>query len=145
MADVKYGNGIARVNVRFEGEQDPNRTHKKLLLVRQEANRSVRRNMSQKRATVHQRLALYSYLHISLAFTSAIRPHTSDIFQPYFACKDTPFLLISHAKTEDVISWKIDFTQVQKQNHSYDSTSPSCHTYVFYALTIKFFLNYPLL
>lgn len=58
MADVKYGNGIARVNVRFEGEQDPNRTHKKLLLVRQEANRSVRRNMSQKRATVHQRLAL---------------------------------------------------------------------------------------
>jgi hypothetical protein len=92
-----------------------------------------------------QRLALYSYLHISLAFTSAIRPHTSDIFQPYFACKDTPFLLISHAKTENVISWKIDFTQVQKQNHSYDSTSPSCHTYVFYALTIKFFLNYTLL
>ena len=35
-------------------------------------------------------------------FTSAIRLHTSDIFQPYFACKDTPFLLISHAKTENV-------------------------------------------
>ena len=42
-------------------------------------------------------------------------------------------------------SCEIDFTQVQKQNHSYDSTSPSCHTYVFYALTIKFFLNYTLL
>jgi len=67
-----------------------------------------------------QRLALYSYLHISLAFTSAIIPYTSDIFQPYFACKVTPFLLISHAKTEDVISWKIDFMQVQKENHSYD-------------------------
>ncbi len=71
-------NGIARVNVRFEGddiwlnveqmmelfdasqqdvsyhinqiyaecEQDPERTHKKFLLVRQEGNRSVRRNMS---------------------------------------------------------------------------------------------------
>ena len=71
-------NGIARVNVRFEGEdvwlnveqmrelfdasqqdvsyhinqiydegeQNPNRTHKKFLLVRQEGNRSVRRNMS---------------------------------------------------------------------------------------------------
>jgi hypothetical protein len=71
-------NGIARVNVRFEGdnvwlnveqmmelfdasqqdvsyhinqiydegEQDPNRTQKKFLLVRQEGNRSVRRNMS---------------------------------------------------------------------------------------------------
>ena len=70
-------NGIARVNVRFEGEdvwltveqimelfdasqqdvsyhinqiyadgeQDPERTHKKFLLVRQEGNRSVRRNM----------------------------------------------------------------------------------------------------
>ena len=33
-------NGIARVNVRFESEQDPNRTHKKFLLVRQEGNRS---------------------------------------------------------------------------------------------------------
>ncbi|MBR3432226.1 MAG: virulence RhuM family protein [Bacteroidaceae bacterium] len=71
-------NGIARVNVRFEGEdvwlnveqimelfdasqqdvsyhinqiyeegeQDPERTHKKFLLVRQEGNRSVRRQMS---------------------------------------------------------------------------------------------------
>jgi hypothetical protein len=71
-------NGIARVNVRFEGEdvwlnveqmmelfdasqqdvsyhikqiygegeQDSERTHKKFLLVRQEGNRSVRRNMS---------------------------------------------------------------------------------------------------
>jgi len=71
-------NGIARVNVRFEGEdvwltveqimelfdasqqdvsyrikqiyadgeQDAERTHKKFLLVRQEGNRSVRRNMS---------------------------------------------------------------------------------------------------
>ena len=71
-------NGIARVNVRFEGEdvwlnveqmmelfdasqqdvsyhinqiyaeneQDPERTHNKILLVRQEDNRSVRRNMS---------------------------------------------------------------------------------------------------
>ena len=71
-------NGIARVNVRFEGEdvwlnveqmmelfdasqqdvsyhinqiyaeceQDPELTHKKFLLVRQEGNRSVRRNMS---------------------------------------------------------------------------------------------------
>jgi hypothetical protein len=71
-------NGIARVNVRFEGEdvwlnveqlmelfdasqqdvsyhinqiyaeseQDPERTHKTNLLVRQEGNRSVRRNMS---------------------------------------------------------------------------------------------------
>ena len=71
-------NGVARVNVRFEGEdvwlnveqmmelfdasqqdisyhinqiyaeneQDPERTHKKFLLVRQEGNRSVRRNMS---------------------------------------------------------------------------------------------------
>ena len=71
-------NGIARVNVRFEGEdvwlnveqmmelfdasqqdvsyhinqiyaeneQDPERTHKKFLLVRQKGNRSVRRNMS---------------------------------------------------------------------------------------------------
>ena len=71
-------NGIARVNVRFEGEdvwlnveqmmelfdasqqdvsyhinqiyaegeQDPKRTHKKFLLVRQEGNRSVRRQMS---------------------------------------------------------------------------------------------------
>ena len=71
-------NGIARVNVRFEGEdvwlnveqmmelfdasqqdisyhinqiyaeneQDPERTHKNFLLVRQEGNRSVRRNMS---------------------------------------------------------------------------------------------------
>ena len=71
-------NGIARVNVRFdgedvwltaeqlmelfdasqqdvsyhikqiyaEGEQDPERTHKKILLVRQEGNRSVRRQMS---------------------------------------------------------------------------------------------------
>ena len=71
-------NGIARVNVRFEGEdvwlnvdqmmelfdasqqdvsyhinqiyaeceQDPEQTHKKFLLVRQEGNRSVRRNMS---------------------------------------------------------------------------------------------------
>ena len=71
-------NGIAQVNVRFEGEdvwlnveqmmelfdasqqdisyhinqiyaeseQDPERTHKKFLLVRQEGNRSVRRNMS---------------------------------------------------------------------------------------------------
>jgi hypothetical protein len=71
-------NGVARVNVRFEGEdvwlnveqmmelfdasqqdvsyhinqiyaeneQDPKRTHKKFLLVRQEGNRSVRRNMS---------------------------------------------------------------------------------------------------
>ena len=71
-------NGIARVNVRFEGEdvwlpveqimelfdasqqdvsyhikqiyaegeQDPERTHKKFLLVRQEGNRSVRRNIS---------------------------------------------------------------------------------------------------
>ena len=29
-----------------EGEQDPERTHKKFLLVRQEGNRSVRRNMS---------------------------------------------------------------------------------------------------
>ena len=70
-------NGLARVNVRFEGEdvwlnveqlmelfdasqqdvsyhinqiyaegeQDPERTHKKFLLVRQEGNRSVRRNM----------------------------------------------------------------------------------------------------
>ena len=71
-------NGIARVNVRFEGEdvwltqeqmmdlfdasrqdvsyhinqiyadgeQDPERTHKKFLLVRQEGNRSVRRQIS---------------------------------------------------------------------------------------------------
>ena len=71
-------NGIARVNVRFEGddvwlpveqimelfdasqqdvsyhinqiyeegEQNPERTHKKFLLVRQEGNRSVRRQMS---------------------------------------------------------------------------------------------------
>ena len=71
-------NGIARVNVRFEGEdvwlnveqmmelfdvsqqdvsyhinqiyveneRDPERTHKKYLLVRQEGTRSVRRNMS---------------------------------------------------------------------------------------------------
>ena len=39
-------NGIARVNVRFESEQDPNRTHKKFLLVRQEGNRSVRREWS---------------------------------------------------------------------------------------------------
>ena len=71
-------NGIARVNVRFEGEdvwlnaeqmmelfdasqqdvsyhinqiyaegeQDPERTHKKFLLVRQEGNRSVHRNIS---------------------------------------------------------------------------------------------------
>ena len=71
-------NGIARVNVRFEGEDvwlpveqiielfdtsqqdvsyhikqiykegelDAERTHKKFLLVRQEGNRSVRRNMS---------------------------------------------------------------------------------------------------
>ena len=71
-------NGIARVNVRFEGEdvwlnveqmmelfdtsqqdvsyhinqiyaeceQDPERTHKKFLLVRQEGTRSVHRNMS---------------------------------------------------------------------------------------------------
>ena len=71
-------NGIARVNVRFEGEdvwltaemimalfdasqqdvsyhikqiyaegeQNPERTHKKFLLVRQEGNRSVRRNIS---------------------------------------------------------------------------------------------------
>jgi hypothetical protein len=71
-------NGLARVNVRFEGEdvwlnveqmmelfdasqqdisyhinqiydegeQKPERTHKKFLLVRQEGNRSVRRNMS---------------------------------------------------------------------------------------------------
>ena len=71
-------NGIARVNVRFEGEdvwlnveqimelfdasqqdisyhinqiyaeneQDLERTHKKFLLVRQDGNRSVRRNMS---------------------------------------------------------------------------------------------------
>ena len=71
-------NGIARVNVRFEGEdvwlnveqmmelfdtsqqdlsyhikqiyaegeQDPERTHKKFLLVRQEGNRSVKRQMS---------------------------------------------------------------------------------------------------
>ena len=71
-------NGIARVNVRFEGEdvwlnveqmmelfdasqqdisyhinqiydegeQDPERTHKKFLLVHQEGTRSVRRNMS---------------------------------------------------------------------------------------------------
>ena len=70
-------NGIARVNVRFEGEdvwltveqimdlfdasqqdvsyhinqiyadgeQDPERTHKKFLLVRQEGNRSVRRQL----------------------------------------------------------------------------------------------------
>ncbi len=53
-------------------------------------------------------------------FTSAIRLHTSDIFQPYFVCKDTPFLLITYAKTENVISWKIDFMQVQKENHSYD-------------------------
>lgn len=29
-----------------ENEQDPERTHKKFLLVRQEGNRSVRRNMS---------------------------------------------------------------------------------------------------
>ena len=29
-----------------ESEQDPERTHKKFLLVRQEGNRSVRRNMS---------------------------------------------------------------------------------------------------
>ena len=29
-----------------ENEQDPERTHKKILLVRQEGNRSVRRNMS---------------------------------------------------------------------------------------------------
>ena len=29
-----------------DGEQDPERTHKKFLLVRQEGNRSVRRNMS---------------------------------------------------------------------------------------------------
>ena len=53
-------NGIAQVNVRFEGEdvwltvdqiysdgeQDPERTHKKFLLVRQEGNRSVHRNIS---------------------------------------------------------------------------------------------------
>ena len=71
-------NGIAQVNVRFEGEdvwltqeqmmelfdasqqdvsyhigqiyeegeQDPERTHKKILLVRQEGNRSVRRQIS---------------------------------------------------------------------------------------------------
>jgi len=28
--------------------------------------------------------------------------------------------LITYAKTENVISWKIDFMQVQKENHSYD-------------------------
>ena len=33
-------------------------------------------------------------------FTSTIRPHTSDIFQPYFACKDTPFLLNRMQKTK---------------------------------------------
>ena len=42
-------------------------------------------------------------------FTSAIRLHTSDIFQPYFVCKDTPFLLISYAKNENVISLEIVF------------------------------------
>lgn len=40
--DVSY-----HVNQIFaEGEQDPGRTHKKFLLVRQEGNRSVRRQMS---------------------------------------------------------------------------------------------------
>jgi hypothetical protein len=33
-------NGIARVNVRFEGEQDPERTRKNFLIVRQEGKRS---------------------------------------------------------------------------------------------------------
>ena len=33
-------NGITRVNVRFEGEQDPERTHKKFLRVRHEGKRS---------------------------------------------------------------------------------------------------------
>ena len=32
--------GIARVNVRFEGEQNTERTHKKFLRVRQEGKRS---------------------------------------------------------------------------------------------------------
>jgi hypothetical protein len=52
MADVKYENGIARVNVRFEGEQAQNRTHKKFLLVRQEGNRSVRREWSNLMASI---------------------------------------------------------------------------------------------
>ena len=33
-------NGITRVNVRFEGEQNTERTHKKFLRVRQEGKRS---------------------------------------------------------------------------------------------------------
>ena len=81
-------NGIARVNVRFEGEdvwlnveqmmelfdasqqdvsyhikqiygegeQDSERTHKKFLLVRQEGNRSVRRNMRKPRRRLLQSL-----------------------------------------------------------------------------------------
>ena len=85
-------NGIARVNVRFEGEdvwlnveqmmelfdasqqdvsyhinqiyaeneQDPERTHNKILLVRQEDNRSVRRNMS------HYNLDMIIAVHIRL-------------------------------------------------------------------------------
>ena len=35
-------------------------------------------------------------------FTSAIRLHTSDIFQPYFACKINTFLSIKYAKSEKV-------------------------------------------
>ena len=34
-------NGITRVNVRFEGEQNTERTHKKFLLVHHEGKRSI--------------------------------------------------------------------------------------------------------
>ena len=143
-------NGVARVNVRFEGEdvwlnveqmmelfdasqqdvsyhinqiyaeneQDPERTHKKFLLVRQEGNRSVRRNMSHYNLDMIIAVGFRVKSQVATRFRQWATIHLREFIQKGFTLEDVQ--IAKNYLTEQeltylnlLVSQYLDFAEIQ--------------------------------